>query len=81
MGVSAQRNIPTLVTIAAEIAKAEGKSLDEKQYITYENIACSFLLRLVFSGNQTHSSTLKKIDPHEKEAMLTQLKARGGQEQ
>ena len=55
--------------------------MDEKQYIAYEIIACSFLLQLVNMGPLTHSSTFRDMDPQEKESLKLQLKARGGEEQ
>jgi hypothetical protein len=45
-----QHKIPTLPKIARKVAKLEKTQLDEKQYIAYEMIACSFLLGLVNDG-------------------------------
>ncbi len=39
-----QHKIPTLPKIAQKVAKLEKIQLDEKQYIAYEMIACTFLL-------------------------------------
>ena len=39
--------IPTLPEIAQKVARLEKTQLDEKQYIAYEMIACTFLLGLV----------------------------------
>ncbi len=39
-----QQKIPTLPKIARKVAKLEKTQLDEKQYIAYEMIACTFLL-------------------------------------
>ena len=80
-GTSAQHSIVTISGITSKVAKAEGKKLNEKQYIAYEIIICSFLLRLVLSGNHTHSTTFQIMYPVEKEVLIIQLKARGGQEQ
>jgi hypothetical protein len=51
-----QYKIPTLPQIAQKVAKLEETQLDEKQYITYEMIACTFLLGLVNAG---HDKTKK----------------------
>ena len=42
--------VPTLPQIAQKVAKLEKTQLDEKQYIAYEIIACTFLLGLVNDG-------------------------------
>ena len=55
--------------------------MNEKQYIAYEIIACSFILLLVNMGPLTHSSIFSDMDPQEKESLKLQLKARGGEEQ
>ncbi len=39
--------IPTLVDTARKIAREQGVTMDEKQYIAYEIIACSVLLQLI----------------------------------
>jgi hypothetical protein len=39
-----QHKIPTLTQIARKVARLEKTQLDEKQYIAYEMIACTFLL-------------------------------------
>ena len=39
--------IPTLGGVARMVAREEGKTLDEKQYIMYEVLACTFLLDLI----------------------------------
>jgi hypothetical protein len=41
------RKIPTLHKVARKVARLEKMELDEKQYIAYELIACTFLLGLV----------------------------------
>jgi hypothetical protein len=41
------QKIPTLPQRARKVAKLEKTQLDEKQYIAYEIIACTFLLGLV----------------------------------
>ncbi len=42
-----QHKIPTLPQIARKVARLETTQLDEKQYIAYEMISCTFLLGLV----------------------------------
>jgi hypothetical protein len=42
--------VPTLPQIVRKVAKLEKTQLDEKQYIAYEMIACTFLLGLVNDG-------------------------------
>ena len=39
--------IPTLHETARKVARLEKQKLDEKQYIAYEMIACTFLLGLI----------------------------------
>ncbi len=39
-----QHKIPTLLKIAQKVAKLEKTQLDEKQYIAYEMIACTYVL-------------------------------------
>ena len=39
--------VPTLEGIARAVAREEGTILDEKQYIMYEVLACTFLLQLI----------------------------------
>ena len=51
--------IPTLAETARKVAILENKKLDEKQYIAYEIIACTFLLGLVRDGSDP-STTLYK---------------------
>jgi len=82
------RKIPSLVQVAKKIARKEGIVLDDKQYIAYEIIACSFLLRLINEGADRHSglgmylSTSRgEFHPAEKIRLIQKLKARGGQDQ
>ena len=42
-----QTKIPMLDGVAWMVAREEGKTLDEKQYIMYEVLACAFLLDLI----------------------------------
>jgi hypothetical protein len=50
-----QHKIPTLPKIAQKMAKHEKTQLDEKQYIAYEMIACTFLLGLVNNGHDRNT--------------------------
>ncbi len=43
--------IPSLAKTARKVARLENLELDEKQYIAYEIIACTFILGLVHDGN------------------------------
>ena len=80
--------IPTLHETARKVAILEKQKLDEKQYIAYEMIACTFLLGLVQDGNDPNktlysclgqtmggTATLKIRD------IVHRLEARGGQNQ
>ena len=48
--------IPTLHEIAGKVARLEKRKLDEKQYIAYEMIACTFLLGLIHDGNDPNAT-------------------------
>jgi hypothetical protein len=61
--------IPTLPKIARKVARLEKTQLDEKQYIAYEMIACTFLLGLLNDGSDEKSDVIKI------------LKERGGHDQ
>ena len=50
-----QCKIPTLPQIARKVARLEKTQLDEKQYIAYEMIACTFLLGLVNDGSDKNT--------------------------
>jgi hypothetical protein len=80
--------IPTLHETARKVARLEKRQLDEKQYIAYEMIACTFLLGLVHDGNDPNTTlysclgqimggtaTLKIND------IVRRLEARAGQNQ
>jgi hypothetical protein len=80
--------IPTLHETARKVARLEKQKLDEKQYIAYEMIACTFPLGLVQDGNDPNktlysclgqtmggTATLKIRD------IVHRLEARGGQNQ
>jgi hypothetical protein len=91
MGVDQNTNIhkiPTLPETARKVARLEKRKLDEKQYIAYEMIACTFLLGLVHDENNPNT-TLYSCLRHTMESTATlninevvhRLEARGGQSQ
>lgn len=53
---SLQPLAPTLAGAARKVASCGGPQLDEKQYILYEVICCTFLLGLVQNGMDTSPS-------------------------
>jgi hypothetical protein len=82
------RKIPTLQEVARKVARLEKMELDEKQYIAYEMIACTFLLGLIKDGkdsNTTLFTSLQKTvggeSSQEIADIVRKLEARGGQEQ
>jgi hypothetical protein len=50
------RTLPTLQEIARKVARLEKMQLDEKQYIAYEMIACTFLLSFVKNGHDSNTT-------------------------
>ena len=50
-----QHKIPTLPQVARKVARLEKTQLDEKQYIAYEMIACTFFLGLVNDGSDKNT--------------------------
>ena len=48
---SGQCNIPTL----QQFADCSGKRMDDKQYIAYEVICCTFLLQLIYEGGDANT--------------------------
>jgi hypothetical protein len=82
------RKVSTLQEIARKVARQEKMQLDERQYIAYEMIACTFLLGLVKDGNDSNTTlftSLQKTVGGESSKEITdivkRLEARGGQEQ
>jgi len=80
--------IPTLAETARKVARLENLKLDEKQYIAYETIACTFLLGLVHDGNDPTTTlysglvqTMECSSNRTIENIVRSLKARGGQRQ
>jgi hypothetical protein len=81
--------VPTLQEVARKIAHLEKMQLDEKQYIAYELIACTFLLDLVKDGNDSSTTLFTSLqktiggNPSSEiiKDIVDKLHARGGQEQ
>jgi hypothetical protein len=70
------------------VAKLEKTKLDEKQYIAYEMIACTFLLGLVNDGHDKNTKlgaylqqTMEIISTKDGNDTIKKLKARGGRDQ
>ena len=80
--------VPTLQGVARQIAKNDGIKLDQKQYIGYEIIACTFLIYLIRSGVESFGGPFSEDAPGEvsnteenKDHLLQSLRARGGKDQ
>ena len=87
-GSNQHHKIPTLQEVARKIARLEKMELDEKQYIAYEMIACTFLLGLVRDGNDANTTlftslqkTMGDKSSQEIADIVKKLEARGGREQ
>ena len=85
---TSMNKIPTMAGTARKVAKLEKRKLDEKQYIAYEMIACTFLLGLVHDGNDPTTTlysgltqTMRGDDNMTIRDIVQRLKARGGQDQ
>ncbi len=83
-----QCKIPTLPQIAQKVARLEKTQLDEKQYIAYEMIACTFLLGLVNNGSDKNTKlgaylqqTMGIATTADANDVIKKLKARGGRDQ
>jgi hypothetical protein len=83
-----RQKIPTLPKIAQKVAKLEKSQLDEKQYIAYEMIACTFLLGLVNDGHDENTKlgaylqqTMEITSTADGNDTIKKLKARGGRDQ
>ena len=86
-----QVRVPTLAGIARRVLADDGKRLDEKQYIMYEVIACSFLLGLLSPNDRDDDGCLalermlscaaggEMID--DMKSLKQMLEDRGGREQ
>ena len=82
-------SVPTLHGMARKIAQLEKMQLDEKQYIAYEMITCTFLLGLIHDGNDSNTTLFKSLnkamdedisEAHTQET-INKLRAKGGQDQ
>ena len=81
--------IPTLGGVARMVAREEGKTLDEKQYIMYEVLACTFLLYLINKQDvdgrpvlaRKMSGELGSERSHDMDRLTEILEARGGRKQ
>jgi hypothetical protein len=80
--------IPTLPEIAQKVARLEKNQLDEKQYIAYEMIACTFLLGLVNDGHDKNTKlgvylqqTMEIVYTADANDIIAKLKSRGGRDQ
>jgi hypothetical protein len=83
------KKVPTMY----EIARGESSkyNLDDKQYIAYQIVCCTFLLQLVTEGDQYDTKLGEMLgatlDPlaesvqHTKDSLVRDLKAKGGKEQ
>ena len=78
------KKAPTMREFASSSSNTH---LDDKQYIAYEVICCSFLLQLVYEGVGSSAldgflgATLNCNSISKKETLILKLKARGAQEQ
>ena len=81
--------VPTLSGVARMVAREEGTILDEKQYIMYEVLVCTFLLDLInkqeLDGEsalaQKLSGALGTTRSENMDEVIKILKARGGRDQ
>ena len=80
---------PTMAVVAKRLATQENKLLDEKQYMTYEIICCTFLLELLRDAqddttslyNSMQTALKKDTDDTTAQSLEEQLLARGGEHQ
>ncbi len=84
-----KKKVPILPEIAQKVARLQKMQLDEKQYIAYEMIVCTFLLGLVNDGRNPYTKLGKYLQQSlgsstntvtNIEDIIKRLKARGGQE-
>jgi hypothetical protein len=79
-------DIPTLWGVARMVACKEKKILDEKQYIMYEILACTFLFDLICNDDTNGSTALEGYlnialgdkSCTEMKALIQELQRRGG---
>ena len=82
-------SIPTLVGVARKIARVEGTQMDEKQYVAYEVLCCTFLLDLIKEANDPDSDLCSRLQEAISagvsngtiEELVEELKVRGGHDQ
>jgi hypothetical protein len=82
------QKIPILQEVARKVARLEKMELDEKQYIAYEMIACTFIFGLVRDENDSNTTlftclqkTMGGESSQEIADIVRKLSPRGGQEQ
>jgi len=56
-----KRKVPTMPEIARKVARLQKMQLDEKQYIAYEIIACTFLLGIMNDGSNPYTKLGKYL--------------------
>jgi hypothetical protein len=80
------KKVPTLTEIAQKVARLQKTQLDEKQYIAYEMIVCTFLLGMVNDGHNPYKKLGKYLQQSlgsstdtvtNIEDIIKKLKARG----
>ena len=62
---------PTMAGVAKRLATQEGKLLDEKQYMTYEIICCTFLLELLKDAQDDTTSLYNSMRTSLKKTQMT----------
>ena len=82
-------SIPTLVGVARKLARVEGTQMDDKQYVAYEVLCCTFLLDLIKDANDPDSDLYShlqeaisaRINSSSNKELIEELKVRGGHDQ
>lgn len=62
---------PTMAVVAKRLATQENKLLDEKQYMTYEIICCTFLLELLRDAQDDTTSLYNSMQTALKKTQMT----------
>lgn len=70
--------VPTLKSVALQVAKEEGIIMDEMQYIAYEIITSSVLLCLIEDAGATTTALLNIVDENRQSQIKEHLEALGG---
>ncbi len=82
-----KRKVPTMPEIARKVARLQKTQLDEKQYIAYEIVACTFLLGMANDEQNPYTKLGKYLQQSmggssdtvtNIEDIIKRLKARGG---